>query len=116
MASTTGQSAEQDFRDIEQSPYGKPGSQIDSTTPSTGTLTIDEDVMLPSGEHQMTLNMGPQHPSTHGVMRVVLQLDGEEITSCEPVIGYLHRGTEKSEVHRAQVTHGLTAPTTSRRR
>lgn len=106
VSSTTGQSAEQDFRDIEQSPYGKPGSQIDTTTPSTGTLTVDEDVMLPSGEHQMTLNMGPQHPSTHGVMRVVLKMDGEVITECEPVIGYLHRGTEKlGEVHRyAQIT------------
>ncbi|MBU2461706.1 NADH dehydrogenase (quinone) subunit D [bacterium] len=45
--------------------------------------------------HQMTLNMGPQHPSTHGVLRLVLELDGETITACEPHIGYLHRGIEK---------------------
>jgi len=45
--------------------------------------------------HKMTLNMGPQHPSTHGVLRLVLELDGETITSCEPHIGYLHRGIEK---------------------
>ncbi|MDI6751598.1 MAG: NADH dehydrogenase (quinone) subunit D [bacterium] len=45
--------------------------------------------------HKMTLNMGPQHPSTHGVLRLVLELDGETITACEPHIGYLHRGIEK---------------------
>jgi NADH-quinone oxidoreductase subunit D len=43
----------------------------------------------------MTLNMGPQHPSTHGVLRLVVELDGEIIQSCRPVIGYLHRGLEK---------------------
>ncbi len=44
---------------------------------------------------EMLLNMGPQHPSTHGVMRLVLSLEGETITGCTPVIGYLHRGIEK---------------------
>lgn len=44
---------------------------------------------------QVWLNMGPQHPSTHGVFRVLLKLDGEVITEAKPVIGYLHRGTEK---------------------
>lgn len=43
----------------------------------------------------MTLNLGPQHPSTHGVLRLVVELDGEIIRSCRPVIGYLHRGLEK---------------------
>jgi len=43
----------------------------------------------------MTLNMGPQHPSTHGVLRVVLELDGERIVSAKPMLGYLHRGIEK---------------------
>jgi len=42
-----------------------------------------------------TLNMGPQHPSTHGVLRVVLELDGETVVRAQPVIGYLHRGIEK---------------------
>ncbi|HTK05826.1 MAG TPA: NADH-quinone oxidoreductase subunit D [Ktedonobacteraceae bacterium] len=44
---------------------------------------------------EMLLNMGPQHPSTHGVLRLVLSLEGETITGCTPVIGYLHRGIEK---------------------
>jgi NADH-quinone oxidoreductase subunit D len=43
----------------------------------------------------MTLNMGPVHPSTHGVLRLVLELDGETVASCRPVIGYLHTGIEK---------------------
>ena len=44
---------------------------------------------------EMLLNMGPQHPSTHGVFRMVLQVDGEKILDSEPHIGYLHRGSEK---------------------
>src|SRR5579859_3488557 len=44
---------------------------------------------------EMVLNMGPQHPSTHGVLRLVLTLDGETVVHCTPVIGYLHRGIEK---------------------
>src|SRR5678815_701256 len=45
---------------------------------------------------KLVLNMGPQHPSTHGVLRLVLELDGETVTSCVPHIGYLHTGMEKS--------------------
>src|ERR1043165_3582884 len=44
----------------------------------------------------MTVNMGPQHPSTHGVLRLVLELDGENIVSLSPTIGYLHTGIEKT--------------------
>ena len=43
----------------------------------------------------MTLNIGPSHPATHGVLRLRVELDGEIITKCDPVIGYLHRGEEK---------------------
>jgi len=43
----------------------------------------------------MTLQMGPQHPATHGVLRVDLELDGETVVECTPHVGYLHRGTEK---------------------
>ena len=54
----------------------------------------------------MTLNIGPQHPSTHGVLRLIAKVDGERITEVEPVIGYMHRGYEKlSEVRTyAQIT------------
>ncbi len=54
----------------------------------------------------MTLNIGPQHPSTHGVLRLVAKVDGERVNSVEPVIGYMHRGYEKlAEVRTyAQIT------------
>lgn len=43
----------------------------------------------------MTLNMGPQHPATHGTLRIIVKLDGEQVISCEPMMGYMHRGYEK---------------------
>jgi NADH-quinone oxidoreductase subunit D len=49
----------------------------------------------PSAPRRMTLNMGPQHPSTHGVLRIVLELEGETIRSASPDIGFLHTGIEK---------------------
>ncbi len=48
----------------------------------------------------MTINMGPQHPSTHGVLRLVLELDGETVVKATPDIGYLHRGVEKLAEHK----------------
>ena len=48
-----------------------------------------------SNTELMTINMGPSHPSTHGVLRLLLELDGETIVKCTPDIGYLHRGVEK---------------------
>src|SRR3970040_2244723 len=44
---------------------------------------------------EMTLNIGPQHPSTHGVLRLVARVDGERAFDVQPVIGYMHRGYEK---------------------
>jgi NADH-quinone oxidoreductase subunit D len=47
-------------------------------------------------EHTMILNMGPQHPSTHGVLRLMLELEGEQVLRTKPIIGYLHTGMEKT--------------------
>jgi len=47
------------------------------------------------------LNMGPQHPSTHGVLRILLELDGETVVSCQPDVGFLHTGVEKNMEHKA---------------
>ncbi len=51
---------------------------------------------MPIRTETMTVNMGPQHPSTHGVLRLVLELDGETVLSASPTIGYLHTGIEKT--------------------
>jgi len=50
--------------------------------------------------NELVINMGPQHPSTHGVLRVILKLDGEKVVGTNCVIGYLHRGVEKIAEHR----------------
>ena len=54
------------------------------------TVTFDDPL-----ESEMVLNMGPQHPATHGVLRLLIRLDGETIVSVVPDLGYLHRGYEK---------------------
>jgi NADH dehydrogenase I D subunit len=65
-------------------------------TPATlGSWAVEDEQDLGDGQRLMIINMGPQHPSTHGVMRIVLTLDGETIVHADPVIGYLHRGVEK---------------------
>lgn len=71
-------------------------------------------VDLPAGEvdHDTTIvSMGPQHPSTHGVLRLMLKLDGEKVVKLVPVIGYLHRGTEKLAESR---TYTMVIPYTDR--
>src|SRR5438874_2316661 len=59
-----------------------------------GVSHEDVDVEV-SDDDTMIINMGPQHPSTHGVLRLMLELDGETVLRCKPVIGYLHTGMEK---------------------
>src|SRR5882757_7353532 len=65
----------------------------------TSELEVEQDyrehLKAGSGARSMVLNMGPQHPSTHGVLRLLLELDGEEILKAAPDIGYLHTGIEK---------------------
>jgi hypothetical protein len=51
-------------------------------------------------QETMIVNMGPQHPSTHGVLRLLLELDGETVITCKPIIGYLHTGIEKNTEYR----------------
>jgi NADH-quinone oxidoreductase subunit D len=60
--------------------------------------TSDAEARTVPGRHtqEMLLNLGPQHPSTHGVLRLLLTLEGETVVDCTPVIGYLHRGIEKT--------------------
>jgi len=59
-----------------------------------GVSHEDVDVEV-SDDETMIINMGPQHPSTHGVLRLMLELDGETVLRCKPIIGYLHTGMEK---------------------
>jgi len=56
-----------------------------------GEIPVD-----PSEDQTMIINMGPQHPSTHGVLRLMLELQGETVLRCKPIIGYLHTGMEKT--------------------
>ncbi len=55
------------------------------------------------GDNTITVNMGPQHPSTHGVLRLILELNGEIVNDIKPVIGYLHTGIEKNAEYRTWV-------------
>jgi NADH dehydrogenase I D subunit len=98
MTTRTGQPSNPEFPDhVAEAGLDRIESvgEVRADVPPTGTLTIEDEQELDTGERLMTLNMGPQHPSTHGVMRVLLKLDGETVVECDPMIGYLHRGTEK---------------------
>src|SRR2546430_9675749 len=68
-------------------------------SPDPVTRVAAEDAKLRQADHdigeKMILNMGPSHPATHGVLRLVLELDGEIITKAMPDVGFLHRGDEK---------------------
>src|SRR5487761_471943 len=68
----------------------------DSAQPTT--LDVEESVRLDERTRRdtMTINMGPQHPSTHGVLRLLLTIDGETVIKAIPDIGYLHTGIEKT--------------------
>src|SRR5580704_19064124 len=79
------------------------GDANDSAVLNDGGITTELEVEqdyerhahTKSGARSMVLNMGPQHPSTHGVLRLLLELDGETILRAAPDIGYLHTGIEK---------------------
>src|SRR5437016_5610705 len=69
--------------------------------PSAGPARTLRRAMASTAQETMIINMGPQHPSTHGVLRLVLELDGETVVTCRPVIGYLHTGIEKNAEYRS---------------
>jgi NADH-quinone oxidoreductase subunit D len=71
--------------------------EIESPDPATRVLAADAHARENLGDigEKMVLNMGPSHPATHGVLRLVLEMDGETITKAIPDVGYLHRGDEK---------------------
>jgi NADH-quinone oxidoreductase subunit D len=71
--------------------------EIESPDPVTRVAAADAGVREQLGDigEKMILNMGPSHPATHGVLRLVLEMDGETITKATPDVGYLHRGDEK---------------------
>jgi len=75
-----------------------PTAAPDMITPGIEDVIADAKSHSGTGihEHSMVLNMGPQHPSTHGVLRLVLEIDGESIVALAPDIGYLHTGIEKT--------------------
>jgi NADH-quinone oxidoreductase subunit D len=71
-------------------------SAIDTELRSSyGSLEVEDVQQISESRRQLVLNMGPQHPSTHGVLRVVVTLEGETVVGTDPIIGYLHRGVEK---------------------
>jgi NADH-quinone oxidoreductase subunit D len=73
----------------------------DAPTPTTPHAPTEVDAR--TGEirqETMIINMGPQHPSTHGVLRLLMELDGETVIRCTPIIGYLHTGIEKNTEYR----------------
>src|SRR4030095_5658983 len=76
---------------------GPPPADADANVIGPFAQSFDDglgDTLLQRSE-EMELNFGPQHPATHGVLRLKLKVDGERIIDCYPIIGYLHRGTEK---------------------
>ena len=107
-------------------PAAGPAEGLPVSTPSTTTpphaettegrvFTVtggDWDTVVTGGidplhDERIVVNMGPQHPSTHGVLRLVLELEGETVTEARPVVGYLHTGIEKNLEYR-NWTQGVT--------
>ena len=72
---------------------------FDCGQPPAGIRRVPKGVDALHTEH-LVINMGPQHPSTHGVLRLIIEVDGEEIVTAESSLGYLHRGIEKLAEHR----------------
>ncbi len=111
MTTTTGSSGSTRIDD--DKPYGDDpyaaGERV-TTEGKVYTVTGGDWESIEAGaadDQRMVINMGPQHPSTHGVLRLVLELEGETVTSARTVIGYLHTGIEKNLEYRTW-TQGVT--------
>jgi NADH dehydrogenase I D subunit len=89
------ESGEDAPREIGPEPLA-PGQRLSQDPEPRIFLSSEEDEF--GGKH-MVLNLGPQHPATHGTLRVILELDGERIVRCDPEIGFLHTGFEKLGEH-----------------
>jgi NADH-quinone oxidoreductase subunit D len=103
---TTGHDSGETFESTydPQDPYG---STVDDGGEGARVFTVSggdwDDVVkgvAESGEERVVVNMGPQHPSTHGVLRLILELEGETVTDMRCAIGYLHTGIEKNTEYR----------------
>ena len=70
--------------------------RLPESTPASGDLASGSVDIEVSDDDTMIINMGPQHPSTHGVLRLMIELDGETVLRTKPIIGYLHTGMEKT--------------------
>lgn len=92
-------------------PYGATTHDVDDDTPVLNAVGGDWDDLVDEAaalhEERIVVNMGPQHPSTHGVLRLILELDGETVTEARAGIGYLHTGIEKNMEFRTW-TQGVT--------
>ena len=87
---------------------GEPRPPRAASTPSpAGTGTTSSPASPSDGDERIVVNMGPQHPSTHGVLRLILELEGETVTEARCGIGYLHTGIEKNMEYRTW-TQGVT--------
>src|SRR2546429_2452301 len=76
---------------------------IEARELNTPSVRAQEVSIDPLDEATMVINMGPQHPSTHGLLRVVLELDGETIVRATPHMGYVHTGIEKEGEYQTYV-------------
>jgi NADH-quinone oxidoreductase subunit D len=81
------------------------GQEMDAARDELGGLPheVRDRVTGEVRQETMIINMGPQHPSTHGVLRLLLELDGETVVRCKPIVGYLHTGIEKNTEYRTWV-------------
>jgi NADH-quinone oxidoreductase subunit D len=92
-----------DQEGVRQAREGQGAAEVrPGTVPSEGAQELDARELVlsadawPESDETMVINLGPQHPSTHGVLRVMLELEGETVLRAKPVIGYLHTGMEKT--------------------